>query len=423
MSDKKVTPSEFEEILKTGNAFKNFVFLTSNGAAPGSYCGLSKYDFLAGINSLDSVEATSNSLEQFHQFTERNKGKWMFGFLAYDLKNEIENLNSKHTDKLNFPTLHFFVPQIVMTSQAGVLKIIDQQAQTIDEFKADDVELRQLKQSYPLELTPRFSSSEYMDAVAHLKNFLQNGDIYEVTFCQEFYNDAAEINPFETFIKLGIKSRAPMSCFYKKDNHHIISSSPERFLCKRGTKLYSQPIKGTAARSASAEEDDYIKEQLLQSEKERAENMMIVDLVRNDLSRIAQPGSVKVDELLGLYSFKTVHQLISTISCEVSSSISFTDILKATFPMGSMTGAPKISAMKLIDEFEKTRRGAFSGSVGYIDPEGDFDFNVIIRTILYNAQRRYLSVQAGGAITIQSDAGSEYEESLLKAKAMIDVLG
>lgn len=423
MSDKKVTPSEFEELLKTGNAFKDFAFLTSNGAAPGSYCGLSKYDFLAGINALDSIETSSNSLEQLHQFTEKNKGRWMFGFLTYDLKNEIENLSSRHTDKLNFPVLHFFVPQIVLTSQAGVLKIIDQQALTIDEFKADDVELRQMNRSRPLELTPRFTDGEYLAAVSHLKNYLQHGDIYEVTFCQEFYNDAAEINPFETFIKLGIKSRAPMSCFYKKDNHHIISSSPERFLCKRGNKIYSQPIKGTAARSASAEEDDYIKEQLLQNEKERAENMMIVDLVRNDLSRIAEPGSVKVDELLGLYSFKTVHQLISTISCSVSPDTSFSDILKATFPMGSMTGAPKISAMKLIDEYEKTKRGAFSGSVGYIDPDGDFDFNVIIRTILYNAQRKYLSVQAGGAITIKSDAGSEYEESLLKAKAMIDVLG
>ncbi len=423
MSDKKVTPSEFEEILKTGNAFKNFAFLTSNGAASGSYSGLSKYDFLAGINALDSIETTSKSLEQLQQFIDKHKGRWLFGFLSYDLKNEIENLTSKHTDKLNFPSLHFFVPQIVLTSEAGALKIIDQQAQTIDNFTADDVELRQMKHSRPMELTPRFTNHEYLDAVSQLKTFLQQGDIYEVTFCQEFYNDNAEINPFETFIKLGIKSRAPMSCFYKKDNHHIISSSPERFLCKRGHKLYSQPIKGTAARSASAEEDDYIKEQLLHNEKERAENMMIVDLVRNDLSRIAQPGSVKVDELLGLYSFKTVHQLISTVSCEVSDSISFSDMLKATFPMGSMTGAPKISAMKLIDEHEKTRRGAFSGSVGYIDPEGDFDFNVIIRTILYNAQRKYLSVQSGGAITTKSDANSEYEESLLKAKAMIDVLG
>lgn len=423
MSDKKVTPSEFEEILKTGNAFKNFVFLTSNGATAGSYSGLTKYDFLVGINALDSIETSVNSLEQLDDFVEKNKGRWMFGFLTYDLKNEIENLTSRHSDKLNFPTLHFFVPQIVMTSQKGVLKMIDQQALTVDEFRADDVEIRTLKQNHSLDLTPRFTNNEYLSAVSTLKKFLQQGDIYEVTFCQEFYNDAAEINPFETFVKLSIKSRAPMSCLYKKDHHHIISSSPERFLCKRGNKIFSQPIKGTAARSASAEEDDYIKEQLLKSEKEMAENIMIVDLVRNDLSRIAEQGSVQVDELLGLYSFKTVHQLISTISCTVAPSISFAEIIKATFPMGSMTGAPKISAMKLIDEYEKTKRGAFSGSVGYIDPEGDFDFNVIIRTILYNAQRKYLSVQAGGAITIQSDAADEYEESLLKAKAILDVLG
>ena len=194
-------------------------------------------------------------------------------------------------------------------------------------------------------------------------------------------------------------------------------------MCRRENKIYSQPIKGTAPRSSSREEDEWLKDNLQNSEKERSENIMIVDLVRNDLSRIAKPGTVEVNELLGVYTFKTVHQLISTVSCEVEPNISFSEIIRAAFPMGSMTGAPKISAMTLIDEHEKSNRGLFSGSVGYIDPAGDFDFNVIIRTILYNAQRNYVSVQTGGAITIQSDPAAEYEECMLKAKALMDVLG
>lgn len=301
--------------------------------------------------------------------------------------------------------------------------MIDQLEQTTKQFVADDVELRQMNASASVALTPRFSNDDYKQAVEKLKEQLQQGNIYEVTFCQEFYNDSANINPFETYIKLNANTRAPMSCFYKKENQFIISSSPERFMCRRENKIYSQPIKGTAPRSSSREEDEWLKDNLQNSEKERAENMMIVDLVRNDLSRIAQPGTVDVNELLGVYTFKTVHQLISTVSCEVAPTISFSEIMRAAFPMGSMTGAPKISAMTLIDEHEKTNRGLFSGSVGYIDPAGDFDFNVIIRTILYNAKRNYVSVQTGGAITIQSDPDAEYEECMLKAKAMMDVLG
>lgn len=423
MSDTKFSPAEFEELLKSSNGFRNFCFLNSNNAAEGSYSGLTKYDFLAGINALDTVEATSESLEKLETFIQKNKGKWMFGFMSYELKNEIEQLKSSHTDRLNFPVLHFFVPQVVLVSEGGKLRMIDQLEQTSKQFVADDVELRQMNASANVSLKPRFSNDDYIQAVEKLKRQLQQGNIYEVTFCQEFYNDSANINPFETYIKLNTNTRAPMSCFYKKENQFIISSSPERFMCRRENKIYSQPIKGTAPRSASREEDEWLKDNLQNSEKERAENLMIVDLVRNDLSRIAKPGTVEVNELLGVYTFKTVHQLISTVSCEVETKINFSEIIRAAFPMGSMTGAPKISAMTLIDEHEKTNRGLFSGSVGYIDPAGDFDFNVIIRTILYNAQRNYVSVQTGGAITIQSDPAAEYEECMLKAKAMMDVLG
>ncbi len=210
-----------------------------------------------------------------------------------------------------------------------------------------------------------------------------------------------------------------MSCYYKAGEHYLISSSPERFLKKKGERILSQPIKGTIRRGKNPQEDENLKQELAFSPKERSENVMIVDLVRNDLSRIAQRGSVQVDQLFGIYTLPSVHQMISTISCRVKPELNFTDILRAVFPMGSMTGAPKISAMNLIDSHEKFKRGWFSGCAGYITPEGDFDFNV---SIMYNEQEQKISFPAGSAITIGSNPEKEYEECLLKAAAMRKVL-
>lgn len=187
-----------------------------------------------------------------------------------------------------------------------------------------------------------------------------------------------------------------------------------------GNRLLSQPIKGTSRRGATPEEDEALKKELQENPKERAENIMIVDLVRNDLSKIARPKSVTVDELCGVYTFETVHQLISTVSCEVEETTSFTDIIRATFPMGSMTGAPKVRAMELIEEYEAFKRGLYSGTIGYISPNGNFDLNVVIRTLLYNKVQKYLSCSVGGAITINSDPEKEYEECLVKVQRILD---
>jgi len=422
MAEKVFSSIDLEKLLTQEGGYNNFCFLNSNGAPAGSYCGLSKYDYLAGVNSLDEITVNENTLTALDDFINRYQNKWKFGFISYDVKNEIEKLDSSNQDNIQFPSIHFFVPQIVLVSEGGEIKIINQQSDEVEVMTTTEVELRSDQKKRSVQLKARFSKQEYVNAVNDLKLHIQQGNIYEITFCQEFYGDNAVINPFETYVKLNNAGRAPMSCFYKTGSNYLISSSPERFLAKRGNQLFSQPIKGTAARSLSREEDAILKDMLQQSEKERAENIMIVDLVRNDLSRIADKGSVKVDELLGAYSFKTVHQLISTVSCTIEKNVSFSEILKATFPMGSMTGAPKISAMKLIDDFEKTKRGLFSGSTGYIAPNGDFDFNVVIRSILYNSGKKKVSVQAGGAITIQSDADQEYEECLLKAQAMMDAL-
>jgi para-aminobenzoate synthetase component 1 len=193
-------------------------------------------------------------------------------------------------------------------------------------------------------------------------------------------------------------------------------------LKREGNRIISQPIKGTSRRGQSTDEDNRLKKELSNSTKERAENVMIVDLVRNDLSRCAERDSVRVDELFGVHSFKTVHHLVSTISCTVPSSIGWVELIQTTFPMGSMTGAPKLSAMKLISAQEKTERGVYSGSIGYIEPNGDFDFNVVIRSVQYDNLSERVSCHVGGAITALCNATDEYNECLLKAEAVLRAL-
>jgi para-aminobenzoate synthetase component 1 len=204
------------------------------------------------------------------------------------------------------------------------------------------------------------------------------------------------------------------------DNVKICCQSPERFLRKEGEKVFSQPIKGTAKRSDCREQDDLLKEELLDSPKEKAENLMIVDLVRNDLSRIARHGSVKVTELFGIQSFGTVHQMVSTVEA-LTEERDPVSVIKACFPMGSMTGTPKISAMKAIEEYEDYKRGIYSGAIGYITPNGNFDFNVVIRTAIIKKDEIFYSV--GGAVTSDSIPANEWQETLIKARALLDTVG
>ena len=225
------------------------------------------------------------------------------------------------------------------------------------------------------------------------------------------------------FLQLSQHSPAPFSSFFRLNEHFILCASPERFLQKKGNKILSQPIKGTIKRGETIEEDQLLKQTLRNNLKEQSENVMIVDLVRNDLSHIAKDGSVKVDELFGIYTFPQVHQMISSISCEIKESIDAIDVIKACFPMGSMTGAPKVKAMELIDLYESSKRGVYSGSIGYFSPNGDFDFNVVIRSILYNDNKQKLSFSVGSAITHHSVPEEEYQETLIKAKAIFEVLG
>jgi para-aminobenzoate synthetase component 1 len=279
-------------------------------------------------------------------------------------------------------------------------------------------------QPLPTPINNRISREEYIRIIKQLQQHILRGDCYEINFCQEFFAEHVDIDPLQVYCSLSNTSPNPFAAFYKTGQQYLLCASPERYLKKEGERIFSQPIKGTSQRDLNdVGEDVKSKEHLYNSAKDRSENVMIVDLVRNDLSKICVEASVQVEELFGIYSFPQVHQMISTVSGQLRSDIHFIEAIKATFPMGSMTGAPKKRVMELIEQYELTRRGIFSGAVGYITPEGDFDFNVVIRSIMYNAASKYLSFQAGSAITFYSDPEKEYEECLLKAGAIKKVLG
>jgi para-aminobenzoate synthetase component 1 len=380
------------------------------------------FDWMLAVGAVDAVSVdTENAFEELQFFYDKHKD-WVFGSLSYDLKNGLENLQSTHSDSIQFPALHFFLPEYLFIYQNEKLEIYKHTS--VSEFDLSilksPIEFSEIAITQVLK--NRVSKNKYITNVNLVKDHIQRGDIYEMNYCQEFYAEKTEFNPFETFTRLNAISKAPFSCYYKVGDTYLLSASPERYLKKTGSKILSQPIKGTRKRGKTTTEDEALKKELYEDQKERSENVMIVDLVRNDLSKIAKINSVTVEELFGIYTFDQVHQMISTISCEVEEQTSLKEILEATFPMGSMTGAPKISAMKLIEKFEETKRGLYSGAVGYISPTGDFDFNVVIRSIQYNALNKYLSFMVGGAITIGSDAELEYQECLVKAKALFEVL-
>lgn len=379
------------------------------------------YECIAAGGVMHSVTSDGfNKLKEVDKL-QKNFSDWIFGHVAYDVKNEIEDLQSANPDQVGFPDFFFFVPEIVFILTKNELKIGIRHSMNGQEIynaiiSAKPVE--EFKFGSPL-LKAKFNKKEYIETIKKLQEHILRGDCYEINFCQEFYLDDAVIDPLAVYSKLSNLSPNPFSAFYKHEDKYLLCASPERFLKKTGSAIISQPIKGTINRIKNdSKADEERRDNLLQNEKERSENIMIVDLVRNDLARICVRGSVSVKEFLKIYSFPQVHQMISTITGNLKENISLTDILYGTFPMGSMTGAPKKRVMELIEKYEKTKRGLFSGTVGYINPEGDFDFNVVIRSVLYNQSNKYLSIQAGSAITFQSDPENEYEECLLKISAM-----
>lgn len=401
-----------QKMLNWASRFNIFLFLDNHqyGFQPQHFeCLLG-----AGVRSWVDSLATLDAFVQ--------QPRWCFGHLAYDLKEELHTLPTGKEDPIGFPHLHFFEPEVVLYVKGSTLTIEAPDPQAIwQALQATIVAAPVMEQ--PVVLAPRLTRNAYLETIGHLQQHIRRGDCYEINFCQEFYAQGAAINPFAVYQLLAAASPAPFAALYRYNDRYLISASPERFLNKKGSQLIAQPMKGTARRNLQdAEKDAALKKELYLSTKERSENVMVVDLVRNDLSQVSQDASVKVDELYGIYSFPQVHQMVSTISGTVKPGISISGLLQANFPMGSMTGAPKLRVMQLIDEYETSARGIFSGSVGYITPGGDFDFNVVIRSILYNAENSYVSCQVGSGITFYSDAEKEWEECLLKASAIRKVL-
>ena len=430
-----------KSILHWAQQFDEVIWLDSNHYQQNH----SKYKAILAVDALTAIKTDSfNAFEKLEEYQSKTKD-WLFGYLTYDVKNDVESLSSANFDNLQFPDLYFFQPKKVFLFTENEVEIqylnfvddevdIDWQeiihlSKNLHYFEPDRLceikgrnNIKKESDNNPIKIHLRTSKDFYFEKLHTMLQRIHLGDIYEANFCQEFYSENAKIDPIKTYIHLNNISRPPFATYLKLDKYYSFSASPERYIKKNGTKVISQPIKGTAKRHLDELEDSKLKSELQKDTKERSENIMITDLVRNDLSKFAIRDSVKVEELCKVYSFEQVHQMISTISCEVEDSISPVSILKNTFPMGSMTGAPKISAMKIIEELEDAKRGLYSGTVGYFSPNNDFDFNVIIRSILYNSENKYVSFSVGGAITSESIPEKEYEECLVIAKAMREVL-
>ena len=412
-----------QQLLQWAQQYDEVAWLDSNEHVQthGTYSAILAVDAFTALKT--DADKAFEKLDEYQTITK----DWLFGSLSYDLKNDVEALTSKNIDGLEFPQLYFFQPKkVFLFSQTAVtlsyLNMVDDELQEDwDAILATHVTQKTISKQ-PIQVLASTSKGSYLKKVATMLQHIKRGDIYEANFCQEFFSEGVTLDPTAAFCKLNELSTPPFATFLKLEQQYVLSASPERYLKKEGTQIVSQPIKGTAKRAVSPKEDAALMLQLQQDPKERSENIMITDLVRNDLSRVAKKGTVAVQELCKIYTFEQVHQMISTIVCEVPESIRPVEIIKKTYPMGSMTGAPKVSAMKIIEKLEDARRGAYSGAVGYFTPSGDFDFNVVIRSILYNAATQYVSFSVGGAITAKSIPEAEYQECLLKAKAMRQVL-
>lgn len=414
-------PEKFKsQLLNWAQQFNVFIWLDSNKY----HQKYSSYDVVLAVGVHQNIKCDcSKSFGKLKTF-QKNINDYIFGYLGYDLKNDLEDLSSNNFDGIGFSDLYFFQPKKIFFIKDDIVETLYLPAYE-DKTECDIKEIQSIKNYAPnrvkqnsFHIEQRISKEKYTQKLHTIMEHIHRGDLYEVNFCQEFYAENSKINPLEVYQKLNEISSPPFATFLKINDKFLLSASPERFVKKEENKIISQPIKGTARRLTDKNEDAYTAKKLYHDPKERAENIMIVDLVRNDLSKTATKGSVKVEELCKVYSFKQVHQLISTVVSETRTDQNPIDIVKSLFPMGSMTGAPKISAMEIIEQQEKTKRGLYSGAVGYFTPDNNFDFNVVIRSILHNSTKLYTSFIVGGAITSQSEIENEYEECMLKAKAM-----
>jgi para-aminobenzoate synthetase component 1 len=417
---------EFKErLLQWSQQFYETVWLDSNSQTE----AYSSFGAILAVDALTVLQTDAqNAFENLKEYQLETKD-WIFGYLSYDLKNDVEKLSSSNHDGLDFPELFFFQPKKIIEINGDVVEFnylnmvndeIEDDLNTIKNYFQEPN--NEIETTEDIRIKLRVFKDEYFRSAEKMLGHIHRGDVYEANLCQEFYAENTLIDPLRTYEKLNSISKAPFATFLRLNDKYLLSASPERYLRKKEDKIISQPIKGTAKRSYNVLEDKILKARLKEDPKERAENIMIVDLVRNDLSKSAVKGSVTVKELCEVYSFEQVHQMVSTIISKVPVDKNPVEIIKETFPMGSMTGAPKVSAMQIIEELEAFKRGLYSGAVGYFSPENNFDFNVVIRSILFNETNKYVSYAVGSALTAKASPELEYEECLLKAKAMREVL-
>lgn len=362
----------------------------------------------------DQILAGKKELTQ-ENLWKSSKNK-LAGIFSYDYKNQLEKLSSGNPSLVKVPDLTFFEAELIITFSSEQI----QSNLPLPEHLWSGTSRSQTETKVNLQALT--TKKKYLETFHRIQDQIVQGNTYEMNYCIAMAGEIQQLQPIAAFFNLMNLSPMPFSALFKANDKYLISASPERFLKKTGSQLIAQPIKGTARRSANTEQDEANKKNLLASEKERAENLMITDLMRNDLSKVSKTGSVEVPELFGLYSFPKVHQMISTVQSQLQDNISLRDIIQASFPMGSMTGAPKIKTMELIDQLENFQRGWFSGSLMLIDETGDFDSSVIIRSIIVDQSQNKLYFGVGSAVTIDADAEAEYEECLLKASAILEVL-
>lgn len=410
----------------------NICCFLDNQDYPAQPCSPTGFECLLAAGAVDTFTASAGDAFAAFKTWALTHNDWLFGHLGYELAAETEpapearrapgaghapEAGQIHSDPIGFPDLFFFVPETVIELHPDHIRIgaLNADPETIWKEICSTTP-QKAGTMPPVAFTPRFSREDYLGTVAALQRHILRGDCYEINFCQEFFARPVDLDPFTVWQALSKASPNPFSAFYRLQDRYLCCASPERFLKKAGATLLSQPIKGTAPRSHEDEAADRLRAAgLRQSAKDRAENVMVVDLVRNDLARVCVPGSVQVAELYGVYPFPHVHQMISSVTGGLRAELHWTDAIRACFPMGSMTGAPKNRVVQLIAQYERSRRGLYSGAVGYATPEGDFDFNVVIRSLLYERQTGYLSYQVGSGITWYSDPAAEYEECLVKA--------
>ncbi|MCT8978068.1 aminodeoxychorismate synthase component I [Clostridium sp. CX1] len=352
------------------------------------------------------------------------------GYFSYDLGRSIERIPSMSKEEIKIPDCYFYfydnavivdnLQKKIYITAVGILK---EKNESINDIKGRILAGKRVQYVDLQERTTKFYSNfeedEYIDTVEKVRQYIRNGDIYITNLTQRFSCETRR-SPYEVYRDLRHINPAPFAAFINVEDFSIVSSSPERFLEVRNNMVETRPIKGTRPRGKNNEEDLKNKVELMNSEKDKAELLMIVDLERNDLSKVCKPNSVKVTELFKLEQYSTVFHLVSTVVGELKDKYTALDCIKACFPGGSITGAPKIRSMEIIEELEETRRNIYTGAIGYLGFDGNADLNIVIRTILMKDGKAYFGV--GGGITWESIKEAEYEETIDKAKALMRVL-